>query len=148
MVDEKALIAKCREFLDGQKIQNKMVTPPDIMFKIKDHTFVLNPIHPSGHPIIGKKVHLNIATPKEWNELWAKANARFAMDDNFDEWFSTSLTGYHTAASQPPTQAWIFYMFDTESDLGAMMGDPETFKGYCEKLRIFCDYITTEDKRV
>ena len=147
MSDEKAMIAKCREFLNGQKIQNKVVMPPDILFKIGDTTFALNPFHPSGHPILGQKVTLNIEKPQEWNELWAKANARFAQDVNYDEWFALSLTGFPQIQGAPPCQAWIFYNFESESDLNAIMTQPETFRHYCDQLRIFCEYLTTVDKK-
>jgi hypothetical protein len=148
IVKEKDMLTKCREFLIGQKLQTKLTEGKELMFKYKDLTLFLNPMHPKGNPILGRRVTVNVTKMNEFNELWEKTNARFSLDENFDDWFFSSLTGHPQITGKAPTQAFIFYNFESESELNAIIGQRESFMGYCEKLKVYGDYMLMEDKKV
>lgn len=148
MSDEKAMIAKCREFLNGQKLTNKLsIDGKSITFKFEETMLELIPQHPIGRPVLLRGLFLNIKNPQEWNELWGKTISRYSLDEDYSEEFYLSLVGSPQYTGNSPIRVFIFFNFETEAELNAVMSQPETFKGMCMGLKRFTDYIVEINKK-
>ena len=148
-MEEREMIAFCREFLDGQKLKNKLSGDgKTVFFKKGEDTYELMPCNGEGNTQLGKVVILNIDNLAELARVWAQAVHVWSLDPMYDSFEAVSMN-----LSMPPNQpagrkkCFVWYKFDTFEDFRATATDPQNFHGILEKLHTLAGYIIGADKK-